>query len=423
MHVNAHLDVDVVALEQDDTVHLLLELQSPPAPTTEVKRVPQTVVVVLDRSGSMNGPRLHAAKSALLALVDRLDPADRLGVVAFDSTAEVILPARPLADHGKLPAKAAIEAIQVGGMTDLSSGYLRALQEARNAAGPSGATIVLLSDGQANEGITDPVALKGLAAQARDSKVTTSTIGIGLGYDEQVLAALTEGGAGNHAFAEQPEAAATALASEVEGLLSKNVQAASLLIKPGADIKTISILNDLPSQAVADGILVELGDFYADETRRLVLAFDVPGRSSLGLATIGELVFTYVELPALVQHTVTLPVDVNVLPGDEAAGRVRKPEVEKERLLLTVQRAKRDSENYLRDGDVASAKAALTGAAHDLAAAPMASDMDVMAEGSWFAESLDLLDTRDAAYNMKRSTASRTQRSRGSRDTRRGGEI
>ena len=95
MHVNAHLDVDVVALEQDDTVHLLLELQSPPAPATDAKRVAQTIVVLLDRSGSMDGPRLYAAKSALLALVDRLDPTDTLGVVAFDDTAQVVLPARP----------------------------------------------------------------------------------------------------------------------------------------------------------------------------------------------------------------------------------------------------------------------------------------------------------------------------------------
>ena len=423
MHVNAHLDVDVVALEQDDTVHLLLELQSPPAEPSDAPREPQTIVVVLDRSGSMDGPRLFAAKSALLALVDRLDPADKLGVVAFDDKAQVVLPTRPMADHGKLPAKAAINAIRVGGMTDLSSGYLRALQEARGAAGDTGATIVLLSDGQANEGITDPNALKSLAHQARDHRVTTSTIGIGLGYDEQVLAALTEGGAGNHAFAEQPEAAASALAAEVDGLLSKNVQAASLLIKAGPDIAQVAVLNDLPSQSVADGILVELGDFYADEIRRLVLAFEVPGRPALGLATIAELVFTYVELPGLVQHTVTLPIAVNVLPGDEAAGRVRSPEVEKELLLLTVQKAKRDSEERLRSGDIAGAQMTLGVAASLLAAAPMASDADMVEEASWLQDSMQLLSDRDAAYNIKRSTASRTPRARGSRDSRRGGEI
>ena len=100
MHVNAHLDVDVIALEQDDVVTVLLELQAPPAPATAAPRSPHTIVVVLDRSGSMSGPRLFAAKSALVALIDRLDPTDKLGVVVFDDTAQVVLPTRPLADHG-----------------------------------------------------------------------------------------------------------------------------------------------------------------------------------------------------------------------------------------------------------------------------------------------------------------------------------
>jgi Ca-activated chloride channel family protein len=422
MHVTAHLDVDVVALEQDDTLHVLLELQAPPAPASDEPHEPHTIVVVLDRSGSMNGPRLFAAKSALVSLIDRLDPTDRLGVVVFDDQSQVVLPTRRLSEHGKASAKAAVHAIECGGMTDLSSGYLRGLQEAKRAAGESGATIVLLSDGQANAGITDPGSLKKLAGDSRTHGVTTSTIGIGLGYDEQVLVALTEGGQGNHSFAEQAEAAATALAGEVEGLLSKNVQAASLLVKPGPDISTITVLNDLPSTTAPDGVLVELGDFYAQETRRLVLAIEVPGRASLGVAQVAELVFTYVELPALVQHTVSVPLSVNVLPGDEAAGRVRKPEVEREKLLLSVQQAKRDSEEALRAGDPMAAGQIMGAAATMLAAVPMPDDA-VLEEIDWFQQSIDHLQDRDTSYNIKRSMASRSARSRGSRDPRRGGEF
>ena len=422
MHVNAHLDVDVIALEQDDVVNVLLELQAPPMPPSAAPRPAHTIVVVLDRSGSMSGPRLFAAKSALVGLIDRLDPTDKLGVVVFDNTAQVVLPTRPLGDHGKASAKAAVHSIRTGGNTDLSSGYLRALQEAKGAAGESGATIVLLSDGQANAGVTDPVSLKKLAADSRSLGVTTSTIGIGLGYDEQILVALTEGGAGNHAFAEQAEAAAVALAGEVEGLLSKNVQAASLLIKPGTDIASVTVLNDLPSTAAPDGVLVELGDFYADETRRLVLALEVPARASLGITQIAELVFRYVELPALVEHVVTVPLAVNVLPGDEAAGRVRSPEVEREKLLLTVQQAKRESEEALRHGDRESAGQIMGAAVSMLAAVPMPDD-SVLEELNWFQESIGYLDDRDDAYNLKRSMVSRTQAARGSRDKRRGGEF
>lgn len=421
MHVNAHLDVDVLALEQDDTVTVLLELQAPPA-AADAARPEHTVVVVLDRSGSMDGPRLFAAKAALLALIDRLDPRDRIGVVAFDDTATVVLPTRPLADHGKEHARAAVRQIESGGMTDLSSGYLRALQEARRAAGPTGATVVLLSDGQANSGVTDDVALKALAADALGKGVTTSTIGIGLGYDEKILTALAGGGSGNHSFAEHPEAAATALAGEVEGLLSKTAQAASLLVRPAAGIAGIAVLNDLPSVLGPDGVVVELGDFYGDETRRLVLQIDVPGRAALGVATIAELELRYVELPRLVEHVVRVPLSVNVLPGDEAAGRIRKPEVEREKLLLTVQSAKQRGEDALRDGDRDAARRHLTQASEMLAGSPMADDT-LLAEAAWFAHSADMLDERDDAYNRRRLAASRSKTAYGKRDRALGGEV
>src|SRR4051794_37973328 len=97
MKVNTHLDVDMVAVEQEDEVTVMLELIAP-TPVIGEPRPPAAVQVVLDRSGSMDGERLHAAKQALVRLVDRLDPADRLGVVAFDDEVRVVVPAGELAD-------------------------------------------------------------------------------------------------------------------------------------------------------------------------------------------------------------------------------------------------------------------------------------------------------------------------------------
>ena len=57
-----------------------LPTKAPPTPASTAPRTAHTLVVVLDRSGSMSGPRLHAAKSALVALIDRLEPTDQLGV-------------------------------------------------------------------------------------------------------------------------------------------------------------------------------------------------------------------------------------------------------------------------------------------------------------------------------------------------------
>ena len=207
-------------------------------------------------------------------------------------------------------------------MTNLSGGLLRGLQEARRAAADrqAGATLILLSDGRANQGETDPGVLSRVAAGGRDQGITTSTVGIGLGYDELLLAEVAGGGQGNHVFAEHGDAAAAAVAGEVDGLLSKTVQAASLIVRPASTVESVTVWNDLPGNAVPGGIMVELGDLWASEQRKLVLTFKVPAMTALGLAEIAQVELRYVAVPGFVEQTITVPVHVNVVPGDQAAG-------------------------------------------------------------------------------------------------------
>src|SRR6185436_5035801 len=176
MNFKTTLDVDLVAVETDEKVAVLLELNAPAGDAPA--RAPRTLQVVLDRSGSMSGDRLAAARQALEALVARLDPADAFGLVAFDDEVQVPVPAAPLAD--KAAVVAAIRALGPGGMTNLSGGYLRAMQEARRASGSGGATLLMLSDGHANAGILDDDRLQALAAGGRREGLTTATIGLGL---------------------------------------------------------------------------------------------------------------------------------------------------------------------------------------------------------------------------------------------------
>jgi Ca-activated chloride channel family protein len=359
MHVAAHLDVDLIAVEADDEVSVLIELTAPPAPEPDptVERPVHTLQVVLDRSGSMGG-RIEGAIAALLALVDRLDPKDNFGLVAFDDRVELTVPAGPLTD--KASVKRAMESLHARGSTDLSAGFLRGIQEARKVAGPAGATLLLISDGHANAGVVDPEALGAIGADAYRSGVTTSTLGWGLGYDEQLLAAIARGGSGNHLFAEESDNAVAKIAGEVDGLLSQTAQAASVLIGLSKHVRAVRVVNDLPTTASARGIIAELGSFYGGERRRLVLTFDVPAVADLGLTEIATLEFTYVELPALKQHTISVPLHVNVVPGDQAEGRVPNPVVRTELVYQTVQQAKRSAAESLAANDGEKALATIS---------------------------------------------------------------
>ena len=395
MHLTAHLDVDVVAVETDDEVSVLLELTAPPAEPTGTTRPPATLEVVLDRSGSMQSDgRLEGAKRALLALIDRLEPTDNFGLVTFDDETQVVVPAGPLTDKDAI--RAAIGSVHSRGMTDLSGGYLCGLQEARRAASAgAGATLLLISDGHANQGVTDHAQLGQIARQGHAAGVSTSTLGYGLGYDEELLGAIADGGTGSALFGEDPDTAGRLIAGEVAGLLSKSAQAASLLIRPSAPVHGVAVLGGLPAVQLADStVMVELGDFWAGETRKLLLRFAVPAVAALGLATVANLVLNYVELPSLDSQTVTVPVAVNVVPGDQAAGRIPNPTVTTEVAFQQAQDAKRKASDALRQGDTDTATALLRDAGASLLVAQQAAPAGLAEDLSVEAAELDELADR-----------------------------
>jgi len=393
MHLTAHLDVDLLALSTDEELTCLVELTAP-TPREVANRPGQAVIVVLDRSGSMGGEPLAAAKRALIDLVRRLSPQDMFGLVTFDTHVELPVPVGRLADRDSDGVLVAIAGVEARGSTDLSAGYLMGLREAARAfviagtAAPlSGATVIVLSDGHANAGITDPEQLAALAAQAQrggastaasratstsstpstatstTTSTATSTLGLGQGYDEVILAALARGGSGEHRYAPDVDAAVAEFAGLVDDLLGKSVTGALLRVLPQRGlVDAIRIHGALPHWADGGDVTVNLGDLYGGEQRSVLVGLHVPALAALGTATVADLELSYTSLPDLQVHTVTLPVSINVVPGDEARGRVPDARVSVARLLLDADDVKRIVSERLRAGDTATAQSSLTDA-------------------------------------------------------------
>ena len=353
MNVNAILDIDLVAVESPEKVTMMLDITAPISDAAKV-RPGQAVEVVLDRSGSMGGPVFDSAKESILKLIDRLAPPDSFGLVAFDDQALIVAPMRTMKDHHLPSLRKAVREMHTGGSTDISAGYTMGLRELTHVATDAGATLLLISDGHANAGEQDPKVFSQIAATHAANKVTTSTIGLGTGYDETILEALAQGGNGAHRFAYTVDEAIGAIAAEVNDLLEKTVVNAVMRFTPSPVLTTnprIEIVQRLPHFKEGDTYVVQLGDFYAGENRRFMIDIEVPGMPALGLATIADITLEYLDVTKMEDISVSMPVQVNVVPDDVAKGRLANAVVQAERLILTAQTEKSIAIDDLRKGN------------------------------------------------------------------------
>jgi Ca-activated chloride channel homolog len=359
------LDHELLAVERDHRVHCMLELTAPPAPGTV--RPPLHLALVLDRSGSMAGPKLETAKACAGYLARRLASTDQLAIVTYDDEVSLL---HPLQDVGQaqLELEHGIAGIAAGRMTNLSGGWLKGVEQLRGLPGGGGPKrVLLLSDGLANQGVADTPALVAMARSASDDGVATTTIGFGDGFDEDLMTGMADAGVGNAYFAPTHEEAPAIFAAEFEGLVSLVVQNLSVELRPGPDVDVLAVLNDWPQVPVPGGVQVQIGDTYAEERRRVVFELQVPQLAQLGLATVAQAVVRYVSVGAQVAaHELTLPIVVNAVSADEAAAAGSDAEVTEEVVILKAARTQDEARRRAMGGDGEGAVRLLRTAAKDL---------------------------------------------------------
>jgi Ca-activated chloride channel family protein len=361
MKANLRIDHQLLAVETEHEVHCMLELAVPDAPGDA--RPPLHLALVVDRSGSMAGEKLDVARRCATHLAARLKPTDQLALVTYDDEVQLRQSLAPV-DPAQL--KAAVDAIDPGGTTNLSGGWLKGIEELDRAPKDGTKRVLLLTDGMANVGITDPKQLTQIAAGTKQ-RVSTTTIGFGADFDENLLAAIADASNGNAYFAETPDAAPGIFAEEFEGLSTLVAQNLSVEIRPGSAVEVVAILNDYPTVATGTGLQAQIGDAYGAEERRVVFSLRVPSVPALGPAKVADVVLRYVDVGESVEvHEVTLPVVVNLVSADDAAKGELDAEVTEEVWLLQGAHARRRAMEALDRGDHDEAHRLLSEAATHL---------------------------------------------------------
>jgi len=237
------------------------------------------IVVALDISGSMEGKKLELCKETLTLLLRELSARDNFGLVTFGSEARVEIPTRKLTKNNKRIAMAKIKSLGINGCTNLSGGIGLAAQELPSIESPNGVqTIFLLTDGLANRGVSDREGIIQLTKECLvlgkdQAPVAIHCFGYGSDHDTEMLrdiSQVTEGG--TYYFVENDSDVSSAFGDALGGVLSVVAQNAVLTFNASNKfgVRITSIMHDKAEKQEDGSFTVDIGDFYAEESRDVV---------------------------------------------------------------------------------------------------------------------------------------------------------
>ncbi|MDD5452925.1 MAG: VIT domain-containing protein [Candidatus Bipolaricaulis sp.] len=203
--------LDFLAYQPDDEDGFFLVLVTPPA-VRDLAPLPKDLVLVIDRSGSMDGEKMVQARDAAVFILERLAPDDRFGVIAFDHEILDLT-------SGLVPASAAnvsaalreVRRLTARGMTDIHDALLQAMEWLKPADRPQ--YVLFLTDGLPTAGERDTDAIVRDVTAANRARARVFAFGVGYDVNAQLLDLLAEHNRGTTTYVVPGESLELALSS------------------------------------------------------------------------------------------------------------------------------------------------------------------------------------------------------------------
>ena len=277
-HLEVEASLDRTALLRDRTSDRFLTVTvTAPQDLGTSYRHAVDLAVVMDASGSMSARgKIDYAKRAAKMLASNMEHGDLYTLVTFADDATTIVPAAPITDLHSIHT--AIDRVLEGGGTNLYGGMENGAASVRSSMHSEAVgRVILLSDGNANVGVTDPDALARYASTLSSQGISVSTVGLGLDYNEDLLGRIADLGGGTYDFVDDPR--------ELEAAFNDELARSASLVA-----RETTVHLDLPSGVVgmeiygwdaartSDGWDVRLGDIRAGESKKIVARVQVRGQ-------------------------------------------------------------------------------------------------------------------------------------------------
>ena len=265
-------------------------------------RVPVSLTLVIDRSGSMGGPKMDDAKKAALFALASLQPGDKACVVSFDQGAEDhgCVDVATVGGTGSLPS--AVEALSARGGTDMVSG-LRVGGDAANKIHDGGRInrLMLLSDGRPD---TEAGLRQQVTALAQRG-ITTTTLGLGEDYNEDLMAGLADAGLGKYYFVEKPEQLVSIFNDELKSLATVVAHQAVVSIEPKDGVIIDDVIGFRFDHS-GSKVIIPAGDIYGGRVTDILVRIHAPQANGMHDVVAAHVTYLDVKKNATVAEDRTL---------------------------------------------------------------------------------------------------------------------
>ncbi|MEZ5854083.1 MAG: VWA domain-containing protein [Hyphomicrobiaceae bacterium] len=321
-----------------------------PARRSHTRRAPMNVALVIDRSGSMaSHARMTNAREAARMAVDRLGRDDILSVVSYDNRVDVDVPATKVIDPAGV--KRSIDRLTPRGSTAIHAALLAASNEVRKFKSRDRVNrIVLISDGLANVGPSKPADFEALGRELASEGITVSTIGLGTGYNEDLMAGLARAADGGHVFVQESADLAGFLAREFDDAQSIVGQEVEIIIRLKDGVHPLrSLGREAKISADKREIAYKVGALVGGVEQVLLGEIEIDAASTeLKTATIAEISVAYTDVATGRRKTESATASVSFDRDHDRAGKSINAAVMRDVTTL-VSRATRQEAVRLRD--------------------------------------------------------------------------
>ena len=256
-----------------------------------IKKVPLNISIVIDRSGSMAGEKIEFARKAAAGIIDQLSPEDFVSIVMYDEFIDVLHPSAPVLYKDSIKAKLA--KVKPRGSTNVWGGSEKGYEQVKATYRKNYVNrVLLISDGNITAGIKIPSRIIEKVQAFKDiDGITISTFGVGLDYNETLMTAMAENGAGNYYFIDRADKLTDMFKRELSGLQNLVAQNAELRIALPKGV-TVEKIYPFKYAQVKNEVVIRLQTLFSEERKGLVMQFRLEDDLTRDLSFSSKLTYT-----------------------------------------------------------------------------------------------------------------------------------